>query len=160
MNNPQHENGKPTTSVSKKKALALQNPKGRDEGFDRPHETWYYSSNHVLINRERMMRGIPPLMRSIVIDEVARNIAVAVATRATSLEVTSNKEFLDLKCDGTIMQGPSIRAIHNKTMTGSSTGRDRILLETYQQFGIGTCVSNSGVLYVVQIFSKSGRIEV
>lgn len=158
MKNPQHENGKPATSVSKK---AVQNPKAGDGGIGQPHETWYYSSNHVMINRERMMRGIPPLMRSTVIDEVARNIAVAAATEMKSSEVTNNKEFLELKCDGTILQGTSIRAIHNKTMrTSCSKGRDRILRESYQQFGIGTYKSRNGVLFVVQIFSKTGRIEV
>jgi hypothetical protein len=160
MNNHQQENGEPLTSVSKKKTLAGQDPKARGARLERPHETWYYSSNHVMINRERMIRGIPPLMRSTVIDEVARNIAVAAATKVTSFEVTNEKEFLELKCDGTILHGKSIRAIHNKTMKGSSKGRDLILRESYQQFGIGTCKSRNGVLFVVQIFSKTGRIEV
>jgi hypothetical protein len=160
MNDPQHENGKPATSVSKKNTSVVRNPKASDREFQRPHETWYYSSNHVLINRERMMRGIPPLMRSTIIDEVARNIAFAAATEVTCLDMTNDKEFLELKCDGTILRGTSIRAIHNKTMMGISKGRDRILQESYQQFGIGTCKSKNGVLFVVQIFSKTGRIEV
>lgn len=107
-----------------------------------------------------MMRGISPLMRTTIFDEIARKIAIASANKVKATEVTKNKEFLEFKCDGTILQGPSIRAIHNKTMQGSSKARDRILQESYQQFGIGTCKHQNGVLFVVQIFSKKGRIEV
>lgn len=105
------------------------------------------------------MRGIAPLMRSIAFDEVARKIAIAAGNRVRSSEIHTNQLFQQLKCDGTILQGPSIRCIHNKIMKTASKSKQRILKESYQQFGIGTYKNSEGILFVVQIFSHIGRLE-
>ncbi|KAG7352309.1 hypothetical protein IV203_008357 [Nitzschia inconspicua] len=155
MNNREASNSKKHHSMTEPN----RRNKDKEGRSERPHDTWYYSSNHVLINRERMMRGIAPLMRTTAFDEVARKIAIAAAKKVEPRDVSTNQMFRQLKCDGTILQGPSIRAIHNRIMTTSSKGRDRILQESYQQFGIGTYKNADGVLFVVQIFSKIGRVE-
>jgi hypothetical protein len=158
-NHPVKQYNRDISPSKKRVSSAEHSPKAKEGAFERPHDPSYFSSNHVLINRERMKRGIAPLMRTVAFDDVARKVAVAAANKVKCPEISQNKFLRQLQCDGTILQGPSIREIHQRMMTTNSKGRDRILKESYQQFGIGTHKDHDGTLFVVQIFSKIGRVE-
>jgi hypothetical protein len=117
------------------------------------HETWYYSSNHVLVNRERMMRGIPPLMRSIALDEMARNIA-------TLCEQTGQCQGIPSFYNGNVIRGESIRSIHEQTMKLACAERENLLNTDYREFGMATHKSTrDGSLYLCQLFDRT-RIEI
>mmetsp|Transcript_8019 Transcript_8019/g.23042 ORF Transcript_8019/g.23042 Transcript_8019/m.23042 type:complete len:683 (-) Transcript_8019:268-2316(-) len=111
--------------------------------------TSYFASNHILLNRERMKRGMKPLTRNKAMDELAREHAenMAKSLGCTPLKAT----FI-----GNVVRGESIRAVHRAVMQNRD-GRERynILNPYFQEFGIGTCKGEDGMLYVCQLFSES-----
>ena len=115
------------------------------------HSTSYFASNHVLINRERMKRGLRPLVRNSKMDELAREHSkkMAECSGCTPIQTT----FV-----GNVMRGESIRSIHKITMANKQ-GRERynLLNPYFQEFGIGTAQGKDGQLYLCQLFSE--RIE-
>jgi len=115
------------------------------------HSTSYFASNHVLINRERMKRGLRPLTRNVPMDELARNCAEKMA-------VCTGLQGLPTTYVGNVLRGDTIRSIHRSTML-QKQGRERanILNPYFQDFGVGTCKGKDGMLYMCQLFSE--RIE-
>jgi len=118
---------------------------------DEIHSTSYFASNHVLINRERMKRGLRPLTRNIAMDELARKNADAMSksTRPNPLGTTYV---------GNVLRGESIRSIHRSIML-QKQGRERanLLNPYFQDFGVGTSKGEDGQLYMCQLFSE--RLE-
>ena len=111
--------------------------------------TSYFASNHVLVNRERMKRGLRPLSRNRAMDELARDHAANMATTAGHTPIQAT--FV-----GNMLRGASIRAIHRSTMM-QRDGRERhnILNPYFQEFGVGTAKGDDGMLYMCQLFSES-----
>lgn len=115
------------------------------------HSTSYFASNHVLVNRERMKRGLRPLTRNIAMDELARKSAQAMAE-------SNGLNPLRTTYVGNVLRGESIRSIHRSTMQ-QKQGRERanLLNPYFQEFGVGTCKGSDGMLYMCQLFSE--RLE-
>jgi uncharacterized protein YkwD len=115
------------------------------------HSTSYFASNHVLVNRERMKRGLRPLTRNIAMDELARENAKRMAE-------TGGVTPIPATYVGNILRGESIRAIHRAIMQNKE-GRERanLLNPYFQDFGVGTSKSADGMLYICQLFSE--RLE-
>ncbi|KAG7366099.1 hypothetical protein IV203_028769 [Nitzschia inconspicua] len=115
------------------------------------HSTSYFASNHVLVNRERMKRGLRPLTRNIFMDELARKSAKAMAD-------SNGLNPLRTTYVGNVLRGESIRSIHRSTMQ-QKQGRERanLLNPYFQEFGVGTCKGTDGMLYMCQLFSE--RLE-
>jgi len=115
------------------------------------HSTSYFASNHVLINRERMKRGLRPLTRNIAMDDLARKSAEAMAA-------SGGVDVLQTTYVGNVLKGETIRTIHRSTML-QKQGRERanILNPYFQDFGVGTCKGTDGQLYMCQLFSE--RLE-
>lgn len=151
-----------STASRKELSLRIDSPLSATcKRVEKPHDTWYFSSNHVLVNRERMMRGIAPLMRNTKLDGFARMVAQGAADRGQATDVDDlREEANDLKVDGTILKGESIKSIHQEVMKTNCKSRDRILKKSFQQFGVATCKRDDGLLVLVQIFSKQGRLEI
>jgi hypothetical protein len=126
------------------------------------HETWYYSANHVLVNRERMMRGIRPLMRSIALDELARTIATLSAQTGLCQPIPSCYH-------GNVLYGASIRSMHERTMTTNKRRNKRrnqhehdqkqhranVLNADFREFGMATHKGRDGQLYLCQLFDQT-----
>ena len=115
------------------------------------HSTSYFASNHVLVNRERMKRGLRPLTRNIAMDELARS-------NAEKMAETGGVAPIPATYVGNVLRGESIRAIHRSTMQNKE-GRERtnLLSPYFQDFGVGTAKSQDGQLYICQLFSE--RLE-
>ncbi len=118
---------------------------------DEIHSTSYFASNHVLVNRERMKRGLRPLTRNIAMDDLARKSAEAMAE-------SNGLNALPTTYVGNVLRGETIRTIHRSTML-QKQGRERanILNPYFQDFGVGTCKGSDGQLYMCQLFSE--RLE-
>jgi hypothetical protein len=112
------------------------------------HSTSYFASNHVLINRERMKRGLKPLSRNIAMDDLARKSAEAMAA-------SNGLNPLQTTYVGNVLRGESIRTIHRSTML-QKQGRERhnLLNPYFEDFGVGTCKGDDGMLYMCQLFSE------
>jgi hypothetical protein len=121
------------------------------------HDTWYFSSNHVLVNRERVERGIPVLRRSIRLDELARDHAQKLAEGGF---VTTKSSI-----PANTFRGHSISQIHQATMCreGQCTERENILNPDLNEFGMATKKGTDGLLYLVQFFDSvpvDTRVEI
>jgi uncharacterized protein YkwD len=131
------------------------------------HDTWYFSSNHVLVNRERVERGIPALRRSIRLDELARDQAqqlaearVLVVTAVTSMKSAAATPSI-LPGNNTF-RGQSIRQIHQDTMCREETciERENILNADFNEFGMATKKGTDGLLYLVQFFDTTAAAPI
>jgi hypothetical protein len=118
--------------------------------------TWYYSSNHVLVNTERTKRTIAPLVRMRELDEIAReNVdAMARVNRASH----SNPNFLKLRFQRparrlgeNVAKGSSIRAIH-EAMMETRSDYNNIADRRYTHMGMATARASDGELFMCQIF--------
>jgi uncharacterized protein YkwD len=114
------------------------------------HSTSYFASNHVLVNRERMKRGLRPLTRNIQMDELARKNSQRMADSAGCAPIQATYV-------GNVLRGESIRAIHRSTMQQRGRERANLLNPYFQDFGVGTAKGDDGMLYICQLFSE--RIE-
>jgi len=122
------------------------------------HQTWYYSSNHVLVNRERLTQGLPPMMRSIALDEKARQVAEWAATGKDLKDMLQDEDARQF-VSGNVLVGGSIREIHGQTLVRETCKRERnnLLNPEYREFGMGTYKDpKSGLLYMCQLFGTGG----
>jgi Cysteine-rich secretory protein family len=122
--------------------------------------TTCFMPNHVLVNREREMRGKRPLQRSRTLDLVAGMWAHVMAAE-TSLfhpadDIDSLKELLqsnDAVAEN-IQRGPSIQAMHEAAMERETSTRANILSSNFDEFGMGTARGADGKIYMVQFFRR------
>ena len=116
-------------------------------------DCWYFSSNHVLINRERSKRDIRSLVRCSKIDALAREHATYMARKG---DVRFAKRIAvdgpSRRIGQNVASGTSIREIHIGMMTRSKGDKNNILDTRYSKFGMGTAKGPDGRLYLCQIF--------
>jgi len=145
VQNPHSRHGLPDVSIfSSQDATSCRRESAR-------HDPWYYSSNHVLINQERVERGLSPLHRRRSLDEMARTIAKTSAEKCKVKKIPAGYK-------GNITRGLTIRDIHYDMMVSGGGQRKKILNEKYNAFGMGTHKGEDGFLYLVQLFEKT-RID-
>ncbi|CAB9497641.1 expressed unknown protein [Seminavis robusta] len=118
--------------------------------------TWYYSSNHIMINTERTKKNIHPLTRKSELDATARWHAEAMAGKdqlfhAGAAELQQKVARPCRRLGVNVFRGESIRAIHNEMM-GSKTDVKNMLDSKYFEFGMATARSPSGDLMLCQVF--------
>ena len=119
--------------------------------------TWYYSSNHVLVNQERTRRTMAPLIRMIELDHLARVHAEQIAQEEELRHVEPDALRLALKnipyrrLGENVARGENIRSIHNDMMSTLSN-KNNIVDRRFTHMGMGTAVGKNGELYLCQIF--------
>ncbi len=118
--------------------------------------TWYYSSNHVLVNQERIKRMIAPLVRMRELDEIARENVDAMASENRASH--SDPNFLKMRfkrparrLGENVAKGSSIRAIHEAMMETRSDSNN-IADCRYTHMGMATARASDGDLFMCQIF--------
>lgn len=139
---------------SRKQSSLKTFPQQEQQHPQRRHQTWYYSSNHVLVNRERLEHGLPPLKRSIALDEKAREVAEWAAA-GNDLQDMIPDENVRTFASGNVLVGDSIREIHGQILVRDACQRERhnILNPDYTEFGMGTFKDpKSGLLFLCQLF--------
>lgn len=119
--------------------------------------TWYYSSNHVLVNQERSRRTMAPLIRMVELDQLARIHAEQIAEEGELRHVEADalryalKDVPYRRLGENVARGESIRAIHNDMM-GTLSNKNNIVDRRFTHMGMGTAVGKDGELYLCQIF--------
>jgi hypothetical protein len=118
--------------------------------------TWYYSSNHVMVNEERTKRVIAPLHRLSDLDTIAREQAESMAALGRlfhsdprALCTIFNRPAR--RMGENVAVGENIREIH-KAMMKTKSDRRNILDRRYTHFGMGTAKGVDGKLYLCQVF--------
>lgn len=118
--------------------------------------TWYYSSNHVMVNMERRNRVVAPLTRKADLDDVARQHALEMAAKGELFHSDPYKLHLWLASKSKVMGenvavGDNIRTIH-KNMLENREQTSNMLHRRYTQFGMGTAKSSDGRLFLCQVY--------
>ena len=119
--------------------------------------TWYYSSNHVLVNKERVKRRISPLVRRTQLDELARQHAETMAAQdalyhSNPTDLVQKIGRPSRRLGENVSFGESIRDIHKTMMTDNGADRNNVLDRRYLTMGMGTARGPNGGLYMCQIF--------
>ena len=124
----------------------------------------YFSSNHVLVNRERALRGLKPLQRCVKLDELARNHAATMAALEQVLPSVQTAAQLQAKLQcrrvgENTLRGDSIREIHLEMMKchQQPACRANVLAPKFTMFGMGTAMGKDGKLYLVQLFCGADK---
>lgn len=118
--------------------------------------TWYYSSNHIMVNNERTKNSVHPLTRKHELDAAARwhaaNMAAVDTVHHPNLLKLQNKigKPCRVLC-ANIARGQNIRAIHNRMME-SRVDVKNMLDKRYLQFGMGTATGPNGDLFLCQVY--------
>lgn len=117
--------------------------------------TWYYSSIHILINKQRIKRNIPALTRRVELDELARQRAAVMAESGNVKHGDPNDtQFRLYPCrrfGENVASGADIRSMH-KDMVENAADRNNMLDRRYTHFGAGTARGKDGALYMAQLF--------
>jgi Cysteine-rich secretory protein family len=160
-----------TKSFVQQMPLFVRNP---EDGFDLPEvddkeelrkilvrarslpDTWYFSSNHVMVNQERVKCSVSPVSRLQELDEIARFHATAMAREKSLFRMTPAQlqhcfPRVARRLGVNVAVGESIRDIHESMMT-SRSDRNNILDRRYTNMGMGTARSSDGELFLCQIF--------
>merc|ERR1712226_1269210 len=121
-------------------------------------DTWYYSSNHVLVNQERAKRFAAPLIRMRGLDEIARIHAEQMAQDQQVYHVNLDALRIALqkvphqRLGVNVQRGTSIRDIHECMMKTSLSNKNNIVDRRFTHMGMGTAVDSNGTLYLCQVF--------
>lgn len=120
--------------------------------------TWYYSSNHILVNQDRIKRTIAPLIRMRELDELARAHAEKMAADRRMIHISpavvtcALKDKTCRRLGSNVAKGQTIREIHGNMMQYKQSHRNNILDRRFINFGMGTALGTDGDLYLCQIF--------
>mmetsp|Transcript_29636 Transcript_29636/g.48905 ORF Transcript_29636/g.48905 Transcript_29636/m.48905 type:complete len:292 (-) Transcript_29636:71-946(-) len=117
--------------------------------------TWYYSSNHILVNKERIKRNAIALTRRVELDALATERAQKMAQdEAVQHGVPEDIQFRlhpVRRFGENVASGASIRDIH-KDMIQNAADLNNMVDRRYTHMGMGTAKSEDGTLYLCQIF--------
>ena len=123
-----------------------------------------YMSAHALINKERVMRGIPSLHRNVFLDQMCQRHAQVIARNQRLSHCCATMEELkrllnsDEAAGQHVQRGPGIAAMHQSSMAAERSGYRNILCHKFTEFGVGTAKDEQGRLYMVQLF-RGGDYE-
>jgi hypothetical protein len=98
-----------------------------------------------LVNNERIKRHLPPFVRSMLLDSVAKDVAMQLS-RSNGANCRPTDYY------GNIGKGVDIWTIHNKMMAQKGTEKANIISSYFYQCGIGLARDREGQIYLCQLF--------
>lgn len=118
--------------------------------------TWYFASNHIMVNQERKDKVIAPLVRLAELDSLARYHAEEMAeadrlfhSDPDALNYAFPRESRRL--GENVAKGGSVAEIHDAMMKTKSQ-KNNILDRRYTNMGMATARGKDGQLFLCQIF--------
>lgn len=118
--------------------------------------TWYYASNHIMVNRERTSMMVAPVTRLSELDAIAREHSERMAAEcrlfhSEPFEIQSSFSRTSRRLGENVARGATIRKIH-KAMMEKLSDRNNILDRRYSNMGMATARGSDGMLYLCQVF--------
>lgn len=118
--------------------------------------TWYFSSNHIMVNEARVRRTIAPLVRLPQLDSMARKHAEAMAAdekmfHSDPRELGDSLGLQSRRLGENVARGSSVRDIHSGMMR-TRAHKNNILDRRFTHMGMATAKGSDGKLYMCQIF--------
>ena len=125
-------------------------------------DTTFYSSNHVMVNKERVTHSLPILKRSRILDEVARTHALRMLDNRKTIPCLDEACLSQLKLK-TTSENKSIVGLNvaygrtikdgQKLFMSAEKYRKKILNREFNRMGFATARDLKGRLYMCQLFS-------
>ena len=117
-------------------------------------DMWYFSSNHIMVNKERLKHHVAPLTRNRQLDGLAREHAEAMSRQQRVFHSSSNNNsrVVFRRMGENVASGGSIKAIHQNMVKKSVADKNNMVDRRYTQMGMGTAKGHDGTLYLCQIF--------
>jgi len=121
-----------------------------------PHDSDYISSNHVMVNAERINKLVQPLVRMPALDDIARSQAKAMAERG-ELFHSDPKGLVDQihrpsnRLGENVARGDNTRVMHTAMMKNVAD-RNNMIDRRFTSFGVGTAKAADGTLYLCQVY--------
>jgi hypothetical protein len=121
-------------------------------------------SIHVLVNRERIAHGIPPMYRSSFLDDLARQQAATLAAAGRLEPSPRTRLAAQLQSQAVaenVCRGATVQDMHCQCMILLPQHGLRILSPRYNEMGMGTATSpdDNNTLYMVQYFRYNENIK-
>lgn len=98
-----------------------------------------------LVNNERVRRQMQPFIRSMLLDSVAKDVAL-------QLSRSNGAQCRPTDYHGNIGKGVDIWTIHEKMMAEKGTEKLNIISSQFYQYGIGMARDRDGQIYLCQLF--------
>lgn len=143
----------------------FQTPRERRELFETLEKmpyTGYLPSNHVVINKERVIHKLPELERCHALDAKARYHAILMLEKKKTLSELDNTCLKQMMSDcesneGLIIglnvaYGKTIKELQKSFMTKKKQ-KQNILNGTFKRMGVATAADQNGYIYMCQIFT-------
>jgi uncharacterized protein YkwD len=117
----------------------------------------FISGNHMLVNKERILRHLPALRRRVELDQFAKERAETMAK--TGKVRRGDKKYILSRLSPcnyfaeNVACGVSIIEIHNK-MLSTDSDMNNMIDKCYSEFGMGTSKGRMGKIYLCQIFKS------
>ena len=116
-----------------------------------------YLSNHVLVNRVRIEKGLRKLKRSRYLDTLAQDYANEAAQaqsfRRSQHTIDELQNVLGSQRVGqNLCRGHTMIEMHNVSMATAGAPRNNILSRNFVEFGMAIAKAECGKLYMVQFF--------
>ena len=123
-----------------------------------------FMSAHTLINRERILRSLPSLKRSVALDELCQQHAHDMAEKGELVHCAETSDQLRLfvnsvRAGQNIQRGPNVWEMHQEAMRAGRTAGKNILAPRFLEFGVGTALGKDGRLYMTQLFRGPEGVE-
>jgi hypothetical protein len=117
------------------------------KGTETPTATLTPRTNnpYELVNTERIRRQLQPFVRSMLLDSVAKDVAV-------QLSRSNGAMCRPTDYHGNIGKGVDIWTIHEKMMAQKGTEKANIISSQFYQYGIGMARDKDGQIYLCQLF--------
>jgi hypothetical protein len=98
-----------------------------------------------LVNNERIKRKLPPYIRSMLLDSVAKDVAMQLS-RSNGTKCRPTDYY------GNVGKGVDVWTIHQKMMAVEGTEKANIVSSHFYLFGIGLSRGKDGQIYLCELF--------
>lgn len=149
---PEENERQPQTIRWERTKSGRMHPEERKIRMKELPDTSCFSSNHILVNKERIRHGRDPLVRCRHLDGIAKKHAQEMAEAQKLLE----HPICSATMAENVQRGSSVRIIHQLMMMGvCDHEKENVLSERFSRFGMGTSTGEDGMIYMSQVFQAS-----
>ncbi|KAG7351995.1 hypothetical protein IV203_008043 [Nitzschia inconspicua] len=140
-----HSSARPTESTNHHQKPGFQRLLGKGTETETAALTPRINNPYELVNNERIRRNLHPFIRSMLLDSVAKDVAL-------QLSRSNGARCRPTDYHGNIGKGVDVWTIHEKMMAQKGTEKSNIISSHFYHYGIGIARDREGQIYLCQLF--------
>ncbi|KAG7366100.1 hypothetical protein IV203_028770 [Nitzschia inconspicua] len=134
-----------STELTKHQKPGFQRLLGKGTETETAALTPRINNPYELVNNERIRRKLHPFIRSMLLDSVAKDVAL-------QLSRSNGARCRPTDYHGNIGKGVDVWTIHEKMMAQKGTEKSNIISSQFYHYGIGIARDREGQIYLCQLF--------